>query len=193
MSVRITLRYGRITSLLLKLSLTVVGCALVPPSQELVLGPDLETILSDTQTSQPAPTWKLVYSQEVEGEYHVRDFVPVSESADSWRTLFRLERSVKGPKSLSAEEQMDLQAFEWSERCPGIAWNVLEKFEDGVLYEWDVQGCLFEVNQHQITRIVDGERARWQISVTRKGNSMPETVRRRWINWLSDQVAVQKL
>lgn len=183
MLVWMTLRHGRITSLLVSVSIAMLGCALTP-SQELVLGPDLEAILSDTQTSQSTPTWKLVYSQEVEGEYSVRDFVPVNESADSWRTLLRIERSVKGPGSRSTEEQMDLQALEWSARCPGIAWDVLERFEDGVLYEWGVQGCLFEVDQHQITRIVDGEHTRWQVSFTRKGGSMPETLRRQWITRL---------
>ncbi|HHT9111624.1 MAG TPA: hypothetical protein ACFYDZ_10780, partial [Candidatus Brocadiaceae bacterium] len=71
--------------------------------------------------------------------------------------------------------------------CPGATvWNVIEKDENSILYEWQSKPCLGWPDQYEIAKIIYGKYNRFQLRYTTKVYQLPPDKRDEWIEKFRD-------
>jgi hypothetical protein len=76
-------------------------------------------------------------------------------------------------------------------KCPGTTtWNVIDKDERSILYEWKAKPCAGFPEQHEISRIIDGKWNRFRIAYTAKVSEIPAKTREAIVRGMSDAAVV---
>ena len=66
--------------------------------------------------------------------------------------------------------------------CPGVTkWNVIEKNENSILYEWQARPCRGWTDQHEIAKIIYGKYNRFFVHYVAKVYQLPPDTRAKWI------------
>jgi hypothetical protein len=130
--------------------------------------------------------WQVGYSVENRSE-RTTQFVPKGEKIDNWTRLVTLQTVKKSDVSAeSIENTVNKKAKEMSARCPETVWNVIERGPNTntILYEFRVQNCPSNADQHEIARILDGKYNLFSIHYAAKVKTLPPEERDKWIKLL---------
>lgn len=131
--------------------------------------------------------WKYAGSKQAKGEWVTNYYVPEGESVENWTRRFtfsNLQRSHSSPASLEAM-MIGLKELK-VKQCPKVVWNIIQKSDADLLYEYHVADCDGNPAQHKIARILYAKANIWWITYTQKGLPMDEQERLRWIETLSE-------
>jgi predicted small lipoprotein YifL len=131
--------------------------------------------------------WQVGHSVENRSE-RTTEFVLKGEKIDNWTRLVTMQTVKKSDVSAeSIETTVNKKAKEMSARCPETVWNVIERGPNTntILYEFRVQNCPPDADQHEIARILDGKYNRFRIAYGAKVKTLPPEERDKWIKLLS--------
>lgn len=132
------------------------------------------------------PAWKLVSSQEnEEKQISVMEFVPQGETTSDWTKLITVRNFGKKFFNSSPDRMMNELRERVERSCPGARWQVIERQDDGILYEWKVGDCPPYPPQHEIVRIIEAKDNIWRVAYTAKVGALSGAEREQWIAWLS--------
>jgi hypothetical protein len=131
--------------------------------------------------------WQVGHSVENRSERTTK-FVLKGEKIDNWTRLVTMQTFKKSAVSAeSVETTVNRMAKQMSARCPETVWNVIERGPNTntILYEFRVQNCPPDPDQHEIARILDGKYNRFRIAYGAKVKTLPPEERDKWIKLLS--------
>jgi hypothetical protein len=129
--------------------------------------------------------WVPGFTQEKAGEFSVLELVLKGETVQNWSELLTIQNfaNTKGNPEWFFEGMKTLR----EKRCPGATtWNVIDKDERSILYEWRAKTCAGFPEQHEISRIIDGQWNRFRIAYTAKVSEIPAETRDAFIKSMSD-------
>jgi truncated hemoglobin YjbI len=118
----------------------------------------------------------------------ITEFVLRGEKIDNWTRLMTVQALKKSAlPAESIETTVNKKAKEMSARCPETVWNVIERGlnTNTILYEFRVQNCPPDADQHVIARVLDGKYNRFHIAYAAKVKTLPPEERDKWIKLLS--------
>jgi hypothetical protein len=126
--------------------------------------------------------WKAVNSGEVPGHYFMMEFVREGDDIKSWKELVTVQNFDKSRSMRSPEQTLnDLKAAR-EKNCPGATeWNVIDKKEDSILYEWHAKTCLDQPEQSEIAKIIYGKRNVFLLHYAVKVHEFSPDTRAEWI------------
>jgi len=156
--------------------------------------------------------WKLGRQWEQREVQHLKEFVREGETLDNWTDLITWHALKKGSTPVPLETLLNSQREAIRAICPSLVWNIIERKERAVLYEWRISNCKpskaeleklakgqgairpdpkvvlekFTADQHAIDLYIEGEWTIWRISYTAKVKELAKEKRAEWIQWLSD-------
>lgn len=142
------------------------GCA---TTQENVQAQQAKPQEEGLQWSFPAAGthWVTGNSKSIEGKYSIIELVPKGETVHDWSELITMQNfaAVSGTPEAHLDQLKTLR----EKLCPGTTtWNVIAKDEHSILYEWKAKPCLGWPDQHEISKIIDGQWNRFRIAYTAK-------------------------
>lgn len=135
--------------------------------------------------------WVPGFSQEKPGEFSVMELVLKGETVENWSELITIQNFANIKRSPEAFFE-GVKALR-EKRCPGsTTWNVIDKDERSILYEWKAKPCAGFPDQHEISRIIDGKWNRFRIAYTAKVSEIPAETRDAFVQSMSDATVVIK-
>lgn len=143
--------------------------------------------LPSGQKADHEGAWKHVGSKQGKGEWVTNYYVPEGEGVENWTRRFtfsNMRRSYSSPASPEAM-MIDLKELKVKE-CPKTVWNIIQKGDTDLLYEYHVADCGRQPAQHKIARILYAKANIWWITYAQKGPPIDEQERLRWIETLSE-------
>ena len=80
-----------------------------------------------------------------------------------------------------------------AKRCPEVKWNVIEKTKNDILFEWRVENCPQNDDQHQVQRLLNGKWNGFNIAYVRKIKELAPDEREQWLKVLREsKIAIKK-
>ncbi|MDP2940901.1 MAG: hypothetical protein Q8N85_01410, partial [Candidatus Omnitrophota bacterium] len=73
---------------------------------------------------------------------------------------------------------------EISKICPGIMWNVLSESDNDIIYEWSIQSCAGQSDQHEIARTLSGADGIYVLHYVTKKVPISSERREEWVRLL---------
>lgn len=135
----------------------------------------------------PGTGWKVGNHREIPKEVVITEFIREGDDIDNWKELLTVQMFTKTRKDGSPEDWLNKQKAIREQTCPGSTqWNVIDKSESSILYEWRAKPCLGWPDQHEIARIFDGRYTRFFMHYVRKVPELPAETRTEWIKKFSD-------
>ena len=111
----------------------------------------------------------------------ILEYIRAGDDINSWKELVTIQKFIGTSKS-SPEEELNLLKALREKECPGATeWNVIEKDESSILYEWHARSCQGWPEQHEIARIMLGNNVRYFLRYTVKAPEMTPETRTQWI------------
>jgi len=125
--------------------------------------------------------WKIANSSEAR-HYVIMEFVRDGDRLDDWKELLTIQNFGRSSSMHSPEQELnDLRAKRESE-CPGVTeWNVIEKNEGSILYEWHAKSCLGQPDQSEMAKIIFGKHNIFWLHYAAKGREFSPDARAEWI------------
>lgn len=130
--------------------------------------------------------WKKGFEQVQGNQLYIVEFVPEGETVDNWSKMMTIQNSpIKAVGSFPTPEAFmnDLKA-KMQNRCPAVIWNVIQKGEAEILYEWRIENCSPNPDQHEIAKIMYSKVNFFAIHYVSKVKMLPEDERKDWIERL---------
>ena len=135
--------------------------------------------------------WVTGFAHEKPGDYKIVELVLEGETVHNWSELITIQNFGNTRRSAHAFYE-GLKALREKE-CPGTtSWNVIEKDERSILYEWRATPCAGYPEQHEVSRIIDGQWNRFRIAYTAKLSEIPAETRDAFVKSLSSASVVVK-
>ncbi|MBT8126180.1 MAG: sel1 repeat family protein [Gammaproteobacteria bacterium] len=132
------------------------------------------------------PGWKIGRYVERPNQ-HALEFIREGDDIDNWKELLSIQILPPfwgGPSAQDALEK--LKALQ-EQICPGVTiWNVIDKDEKSILYEWQARPCRSWPDQHEVARIMFGKDKTYKLRYVQKTYQMPTELRDKWINKFMD-------
>ena len=136
--------------------------------------------------------WKVGNSQQNEAQA-ITEFVPKEETVENWSKMLTIQSVSKANSSWrSAERFMNLLKDSIAKKCPRVIWSVIEKTKRDILFEWRVENCPQNADQHQVQRLLDGKWNGFNIAYVRKVTELPPDEREQWLKVLRESKIVIK-
>lgn len=134
------------------------------------------------------PGWRIGNLAEVPAQnYLIMEWVRAGDDIKNWRELFTVQRFAKSWGGRSPEDALNSLKAIREKTCPSSTeWSVINKDENSILYEWRASPCLGWPDQHEISRIIDGQHARFRAGYTAKVGHISPEKRAEWINRISE-------
>jgi hypothetical protein len=131
--------------------------------------------------------WKYAGSKQTRGEWVTNYYVPEGESVENWTRRFTFSDLRRSHSSPADPETMmnglkELKVMQ----CPKVVWNIIQKGDTDLLYEYHIADCGGHSAQHKIGRILYAKANIWWITYTQKGSPVDGRERQGWIEMLSD-------
>jgi hypothetical protein len=121
------------------------------------------------------PSWEnwVIANSAKEKGYAITEFVPEGQDITRWTQLLTIQNFSK--KGFPGPEQaMAALKEKMAERCPSLVWNVIERIHEDVIYEWRVENCSSNPDQHEIARFLVGKQNVFRIAYTAKMKEISE-------------------
>lgn len=153
----------------------------------------MASALPSGQKADREGAWKYAGSKQGKGEWVTNYYVPEGEGVENWTRRFTFSDMRRGYSSPASPEAMMIGLKELKvKECPKVVWNIIQKGDTDLLYEYHVADCGRHPAQHKIARILYAKANIWWITYTQKGSPMDERERLRWIETLSEpRIAVE--
>ena len=151
------------------IGVTLASCASVP----------LETAYVPADVTG----WDVGYAKDVRGQGNIVEYVKAPETINNWTKLITiqfLEGYKERPRTV-----MDRLESSMRGRCPDVQWSVINETETTVLYEWKIEGCHGQDDQHEISKLLKGNDGVHRAAYAEKEASIDTVIRQRWVDWLS--------
>ena len=127
--------------------------------------------------------WKVGLSQRKRGRNYLLKFVLKGQTIASSKQVFTIFNLRKIASTPDPEAMMNKLKAQIEKRCSQLRWDVIERQEDSILYEWR---CSPFRHQHEIVKIIYTQSSVWRITFMSKVlNPSPED-RDEWITRLSE-------
>lgn len=131
------------------------------------------------------PGWKVRYSAELPNQYLI-EFIREEDDINNWNELLTIHSFPPLWGGTSPEDAFNKLKALMEKECPGaIKWNVIDKDEKSILYEWQSRPCRGWTYQHEIAKMIYGKYNTFVLRYTKKNYQMPDEVRSEWITRFS--------
>ena len=131
--------------------------------------------------------WKVGYYAEVPNQYVITEFIREGDVINNWKELLTIQRFPPLWGGPSPEDAFNKLKVIREKKCPGVTkWNIIDKDERSILYEWQATPCFGWPDQHEIARIIYGKYNRFVLHYALKTRQMSAEQRSKWIKKLSD-------
>ena len=135
--------------------------------------------------------WQVGHDQQFDGGV-ITEWVPMGETVESWSKMFTSLNLAKTDLP-SAEDSMKLLRDRMAKRCPNVIWNVIEKNKQDILFEWRIENCSGNADQHNLQKILDGKWNQFHLMYVRKVKELPADEREQWLKGLrTSKILVRK-
>jgi hypothetical protein len=125
--------------------------------------------------------WKVVQNTQTRA-YTIIEFVREGDTIDTWKELVTVQNFSKSRGYRSPSETLDELKATREKECPGVTqWNVIEKTERSILYEWHAKSCLGQPEQHELARVLYGEHNVFFLHYAVKAHELKSDTRAEWI------------
>lgn len=125
--------------------------------------------------------WKVVQNAQT-GTYTILEFVREGDTIDNWNELVTVQNFRKSRGYRSPAETLDELKATREKECPGVTqWNVIDRTERNILYEWHAMGCLGQPEQHEVARILYGVHNVFFLHYAAKVHELKPDTRAQWI------------
>ena len=158
-----------------------------------------------------ATKWKIAQQKQT-AAWRVKELVPEGETLDNWTEQIYWLSFKKGSTSVPPETEVNRSREFIQAICPGVVWNVIERKEKVIVYEWRISNCKpgkaeletlakgrgqfqpdpkveiekFTGDQHVINLYIEGEWTIWRIGYTAKIKELSKEKRAEWIQRFLD-------
>jgi hypothetical protein len=133
---------------------------------------------------QLSPDWNVAHSAEERGVVRM-EFLRQGDDITKWKELFTYENMALGRGHRTPDEWLNRLKELREKECPGATeWNVIEKDEHSILYEWQAKPCLGWPEQHEIARVLSGRYNLFILRYTAKVYKLEPDTRTEWIKTL---------
>jgi len=148
-------------------------------------------ILSACATSVPLETvhipaphqgWKVGYAKDRPGQGNIVEYVRKGENIENWSELITIqffENSTDTPTDLMSKLKTSM-----NNRCQSTFWKEIEEDEASILYEWKINNCKTNPDQHEIARIFKGNDGLHRAAYTIKTSNIENKKKEDWIKHL---------
>lgn len=128
--------------------------------------------------------WKPAYSSD-RHQSTILEFIREGDDINSWKELVTYQNFVRHGKESAEDTLNKLKAIREKE-CPGATeWNVIDKNESRILYEWHAKPCLSWPEQSELATIVVGRYNLFLLHYAVKVHELAPDVRAEWIKRFS--------
>lgn len=143
------------------------------------------------QFSPPDAQWSVGHEQYLKGKSAITEFVRPGETVQNWTELLTV--FTFPPKYLlSPDITMKFLKAKIEKRCQNVVWNVIQREEKKVLFEWKITDCSAHPDQHEVALLIYGKWTVFKISYVEKVKELTPEVRDKWIKAFSEAKAVPK-
>jgi hypothetical protein len=128
--------------------------------------------------------WKPASSSDTKRSV-ILEFVREGDDINNWKELVTYQNFGRDGKESPEDRLNKLKAIREKE-CPGATeWNVIDKNESHILYEWHAKPCLGWPEQSEIATIVVGKHNLFTLHYAAKVHELAPDVRAKWIKTFS--------
>jgi len=129
--------------------------------------------------------WKPVHTAETRQSMTL-EFIREGDDINSWKELVTYQNFGREGKA-SPEDTLNKLKAAREKDCPGATeWNVIDKNESRILYEWHAKPCLDWPEQSEIATIAVGKHNVFFLHYAAKVHELAPDVRTQWIKTLSE-------
>src|SRR5262245_24085325 len=134
------------------------------------------------------PRWQQGYYQELPNQVNILELIREGDDINNWQELITIRNQSLPGRDATPEDAFKRLKIIIGKDCRGlIQWNVIEKKENSILYEWMTrEPCMGFPNQHEIAKIMDGKYNRFQLKYTVKVNQLPANQRAKWLKRIGE-------
>ena len=111
------------------------------------------------------------------------EIFPLGQSIKNWTELITIQ-SLGKKKHPGPREAVDATRRMLVERCPNLMWNEIEAKGEDILYEWRIENCAAEADQHEVARYVATKSTVFRVAYTARTKQLSPEERQHWIEWL---------
>lgn len=134
-----------------------------------------------------SPPKDVHHYEDPELGYYITEYLIEGDNIENWERLFTIQNFALRPELGSPREFYDTLVEFREEECPGTtSWNIIQQNEHSILYEWQSTACLGWPEQHEISRIIDGNFNRFRVAYTAKVDVLSPEERQEWLDRLSE-------
>jgi hypothetical protein len=136
---------------------------------------------------KPPAGWKMGNTAE-DKDTSIVELIRPGEKITNWNELLTIQ-SIKrsNPALQTPADMLEALKAKRGKDCPGSTkWNVIEKGENSVMYEWWSQPCSGWPYQSEIARIVYGPYTVFLLRYTKKAKELPPDERETWIKLFAE-------
>ena len=131
------------------------------------------------------PGWKVGYEErERFSNNNIREIIPQNENIDNWTKMITIQ-FYSGRKDDPEKFEKALEAS-MKKRCKETIWKVINKDNKSILYEWSINNCAPNPDQHEISRIFLGNDGLHRAAYTEKVENMQRATHDEWVKRLSN-------
>jgi hypothetical protein len=132
------------------------------------------------------PDWTVGHHQEFPQE-RIIELVTAGETVENWTRLLTIQDYNKAfIPAATADQMMSGVRARITAQCPNARWNVIQRTDTTVLYEFKIANCSAAPDQHEIAVFLSGRDNLFRIGYATKLNEMPAADRTKWIGVLSN-------
>jgi len=135
------------------------------------------------------PEWRVGYRM-MNGTSALTEYVTTEETVQKYQQLYSTQRLFKLGKETSAREMMERMKALVEKAYQVEEWNVIQDGEDDIMFEWRVAAKEKTPAQHEINRIVRGQRDIHRLAYVTRQLPLSEADRKQWIDQLKSARSV---
>jgi len=138
--------------------------------------------------------WRKGFEQGHQNQPYIVEYVPEGETVDNWTKMLSIQNfPAKSVANLSTPEAfMNVLKAKMQSRCPTVFWDVIQKGEADILYEWRIENCSPNPDQHEIAKVIFSKMNVFAVHYVSKVKVLPENERKDWIERLRNADIVNK-
>ncbi len=112
--------------------------------------------------------WRVANAQDYgSGKGAILEVIRKDESLVNWTEMVTIQ-FIEG-REYKFMEVMEKLKEKMANRCSNVKWEVSEKDDTSVVYEWSISSCGEITNQHEIARLMQGNEGVHRVAFVKKG------------------------
>ena len=150
---------------------------------------------SEELNFQMEPGWRVGNSAKGPNHSSIIEYIREGDDINNWRELVTIQsvRKSRGVPSSPDEMLKVLKAIREKDCPSSTEWNVIDKNENSILFEWQAKPCLGWPEQHEIEKIIDGKHSHFVLHYAARVYQLPADARTKWIKKFGEATILQQL